>query len=81
MDIDGVKESWYDPEVDILYLVLKKGSIADSEEIAPGFRLEYDEQGEAAGIEIHGARSRVLDVMSDHLGAMLEKRIQELKTV
>ena len=46
----------YDPEEDILYIVVKKGQVFDSKEIDEDIRLEYDKSGEVAGIEIMNAR-------------------------
>ena len=49
----------YDPEEDILYIVVKEGSIFDSREIDEDIRLEYDRKGDVAGLEIMHARKNI----------------------
>lgn len=49
----------YDPEEDILYIVVKEGSIFDSKEIDEDIRLEYDKKGDVAGLEIMNARKNI----------------------
>ena len=49
----------YDPEEDILYIIVKEGSIFDSKEIDEDIRLEYDRKGEVAGLEIMNARKNI----------------------
>lgn len=39
-------------EADALYIRLREAEIADSDEIAEDFILDYDKNGELAGIEI-----------------------------
>lgn len=49
----------YDPEEDILYIVVKEGPIFDSREIDEDIRLEYDKKGNVAGLEIMNARKNI----------------------
>lgn len=49
----------YDPEEDILYIVVKEGPIFDSKGIGEDIRLEYDKAGEVAGLEIMNARKNI----------------------
>jgi len=49
----------YDPEEDILYILVKDGSIFDSKEIDEDIRLEYDRKGDVAGVEIMNARKNI----------------------
>ena len=42
----------YDPSVDALYIRLRDGPIEESDEVASGVILDYDEDGKAMGIEI-----------------------------
>ncbi len=42
----------YDPETDILYILIKEGKIKDTEEIDENLFVEYDENGNIIGIEI-----------------------------
>lgn len=41
-----------DHEADALYLSLSDAPAAESEEVAPGIVVDYDEQGRAVGIEM-----------------------------
>jgi uncharacterized protein YuzE len=47
-----------DPEADALYLRLDDSPIIDSEEVAPGVVLDYDEQNQVVGVEILGLSKR-----------------------
>ncbi|SFM80448.1 DUF2283 domain-containing protein [Thermodesulforhabdus norvegica] len=49
----------YDPETDMLYIGLRSGPSVESEEIAPGFVLDFDTVGNVVGIEIEEASRRV----------------------
>ncbi|RLG96068.1 DUF2283 domain-containing protein [Candidatus Bathyarchaeota archaeon] len=42
----------YDPGADALYIKLKEGKIADSEEVGEGVIVDYDDKGEVIGIEL-----------------------------
>ncbi|HXH82075.1 MAG TPA: DUF2283 domain-containing protein [Candidatus Tectomicrobia bacterium] len=48
-----------DREADALYLTLGEAPAAESEEVAPGIIVDYDERGRAVGIEILHLSSRV----------------------
>lgn len=50
----------YDPEADILYILIKEGEVSDSDEIDEDIWIEYDEKGEIAGIEIWNAGEKVI---------------------
>ena len=41
-----------DHEADALYLSLGDGSATESEEVAPGIIVDYDELGQAVGVEM-----------------------------
>ena len=47
-----------DPEADALYLRLDDSSIVESEEVAPGIVLDYNEQHHVVGVEILGISKR-----------------------
>ena len=49
----------YDQETDMLYIGLRSGPSAESEEIAPGFVLDFDTEGNVVGIEIEEASRKV----------------------
>ena len=41
----------YDPQADALYIYLRKGNIDESDEVAPGVIIDYDDNGQPLGIE------------------------------
>jgi len=49
----------YDPETDMLYIGLRGGPSVESEEIAPGFVLDFDTEENVVGIEIEDASRKV----------------------
>ena len=42
----------YDPKADAMYIRLKSGAIAESDEIRPGLVIDFDEEGKVLGIEM-----------------------------
>jgi len=52
----------YDRSSDALYIRIKENRIIDSEEVAPGVIIDYDEHGEIVGIEILGFSKRKIDL-------------------
>lgn len=51
----------YYPETDMLYIKLSDGVSTDSEEIAPGVVLDFDEHNRVLGVEIEDA-SKFIDL-------------------
>jgi uncharacterized protein YuzE len=49
----------YDPEVDVLRIVLNNSAIEESDEEKPGVILDYDKDGNIIGLEILDASKRV----------------------
>ena len=49
----------YDPEVDILRILLSDAPIEESDEDKPGVILDYDKDGNLVGLEILEASKRV----------------------
>jgi uncharacterized protein YuzE len=49
----------YDPEVDVLRIVLSSRPIEESDEEKPGVILDYDGDGNIVGLEILTASQRV----------------------
>ena len=47
----------FDASVDILYIRLREGDYADSDEISDGIIVDFDKQGKPIAIEILGASS------------------------
>jgi uncharacterized protein YuzE len=48
----------YDPEVDVLRILLHSGPIEESDESKPGIILDYDKTGNVVGMEILDASKR-----------------------
>ena len=49
----------YDPEVDVLRIVLNDARVEESDEDKPGIILDYDGDGNVVGIEILDASKRM----------------------
>ena len=49
----------YFPDVDALYIELREGSGADSDEIADGFVVDLDVDGRVIGLDISNASQRL----------------------
>jgi uncharacterized protein YuzE len=49
----------YDPEVDVLRIVLNSRPVAESDEEKPGVILDYDAAGNIVGFEILNASARI----------------------
>ena len=42
----------YDQQADAMYIRLRAGDVAESEEVRPGVVLDFDDQGQVLGIEM-----------------------------
>ena len=49
----------YDPEVDVLSIVLSDAPVEESDEDKPGVILDYDREGNVVGLEILDASRRM----------------------
>jgi len=54
----------YDPEVDVLSIVLSDAPVEESDEDEPGVILNYDIRGNVVGLEILDASKRMGNPMS-----------------
>jgi uncharacterized protein YuzE len=54
----------YDPEVDVLTVLLSDGLVAESDQEKPGIILDYDEVGNMVSFEILDASKRMTNPMS-----------------
>lgn len=59
----------YYPDTDMLYIKLADGASTESEEIAPGVVLDFDERNRVIGVEIEDA-SKFIDLSRLELRAM-----------
>ena len=59
----------YDPDTDMLYIVLNSGVSTESEEVAQGVVLDFDNQNRVIGIEIEDA-STSIDLSSLEVSAL-----------
>ncbi|MBM4047484.1 MAG: DUF2283 domain-containing protein [Planctomycetes bacterium] len=59
----------YHPDTDMLYIKLADGVSAESEEVAPGVVLDFDERGRVMGIEIEDA-SEFIDLSRLEVSAL-----------
>ncbi len=53
----------YDKSVDALYIRLRDGRIVESDEVAPGIIVDFNESNEVIGIEILWVSKRRLDLL------------------
>ncbi len=49
----------YDPEVDVLRILLSDAPIEESDEDKPGVILDYDKDGNVVGLEVLEASKRI----------------------
>ena len=56
-----------DREADALYLRLNDSTIVESEEVAPGVVLDFDEHEQVVGIELIQISQRTSELSLDHL--------------
>jgi uncharacterized protein YuzE len=54
----------YDPDVDVLSIVLSDAPVEESDEDKPGVILDYDKSGNVVGLEILDASKRMANPMS-----------------
>ena len=54
----------YDPEVDVLTVLLGDAPVAESDQDKPGVILDYDSYGNIVGFEILDASKRMTNPMS-----------------
>jgi uncharacterized protein YuzE len=59
----------YYPDTDMLYIQLTTGVSTESEEVAPGIVLDFDERNQVIGIEIEDA-STFIDLSRLELSAL-----------
>ncbi len=70
----------YYPDTDMLYIKLATGVSTESEEVAPGIVLDFDERNRVIGIEIEDA-STFIDLSRLDLSALPVANLTLSKTI
>jgi uncharacterized protein YuzE len=66
----------YDPEADILYIVIREGPVKDTVEAEDDVFIEIAEDGNVAGIEIWNPSKNVLEPIAKVLSARIRKSLE-----
>ena len=66
-----IMKTHYDPEVDILYIKLRKGPVHDSEELANDVRVEYNRDRKIIALEISNARRNIASVLAKSIAEQI----------
>ena len=66
----------YDPETDIIYIVLRDGDVYDSKEENEDIRLEYGKKGELIGIEIMNARANLITSIAKEISREINSTLE-----
>jgi uncharacterized protein YuzE len=66
----------YDPEADILYIIIKEGPIKDTVEAGDEIFVEIAEGEEIAGIEIWNASKNILEPIARELSAKIRRSLE-----
>jgi uncharacterized protein YuzE len=67
----------YDPEADILYIIIREGPIKDTVEVEDEILIEIAEDESIAGIEIWKASKNILEPIAKELSAKLENHLKQ----
>lgn len=62
------------PETDILYVLLREGSVEDTMEVVEDVFMELDEKGKIIGIEIWYSSKNVLEPLIQAIATKLKQR-------
>jgi uncharacterized protein YuzE len=68
----------YDPEADILYIVIREGPIKDTVEADDDIFIEIAEDGSTAGIEIWKASRSIMEPIAKELAEKVKKALVTL---
>jgi len=69
---EGKVKVRFDPEADILYILVKEGPVRDTIEVAEDIFIEHAEDGSIAGIEVWRARELILRNLAEHVKTMMK---------
>jgi uncharacterized protein YuzE len=70
-----VKRVHYDPEADILYIVVREGPVEDTLEVDEDIFIEVDEKGEIVGIEVWNASKNIIDKIAEAIASKIKKHL------
>ncbi len=62
----------YDPDSDILYLLIKEGDVEDTIEVSDDLFVEYDEKRDIVGIELWRVRRNLFGEVLKYLNKITE---------
>ena len=71
--LEGAVKVIYDRETDTLSIILRKGSVVESDEPRPGMILDYDKAGRLVSIELLDASDQVSSPQSIELTLATEE--------
>ena len=68
----------YDPEVDVLSVLLSDAPVAESDQNKPGVILDYDDSGNMVSFEILDASKRMTNPMSVEYAVTTPRQFRDL---
>jgi uncharacterized protein YuzE len=66
----------YDPEADILYIVIREGPVKDTVEAGDEIFIEVTEDERIAGIEVWNASKNILEPIAKELSAKIRRSLE-----
>jgi uncharacterized protein YuzE len=66
----------YDPEADILYIVIREGPVKDTVEAGDEIFIEVTEDEKIAGIEVWNASKNILEPIAKELSAKIRRSLE-----
>jgi uncharacterized protein YuzE len=66
----------YDPEADILYIIIREGPVKDTVEAGDEIFIEVTEDEKIAGIEVWNASKNILEPIAKELSAKIRRSLE-----
>jgi uncharacterized protein YuzE len=66
----------YDPEADILYIIIREGPVKDTVEAGDEVFIEVTEDEKIAGIEVWNASKNILEPIAKELSAKIRRSLE-----
>jgi uncharacterized protein YuzE len=66
----------YDPEADILYIIIREGPVKDTVEAGDEIFIEVTEDEKIAGIEVWSASKNILEPIAKELSAKIRRSLE-----